>query len=288
MSKKILILPLLGASLSFATWGYFPFKASDDGFTVKASHYITFGDEDVHNFNLNARYVLGSTLEIALMDLGNQFTDPSGLLDPVISVRLQATENSLFFVEGTLPIGADEHPEYIYAGVQQALVLSKHFAWSTEFGLKYTFSTTEEEKHSVYVSSREGYKSFTVENTSSTGPEVIIATEADFNTNPSLIWFVGTEFVTTVLESKYEYSYPVRVDSNYDYNYGGYTYDYAVQKEVDKAGDLFDIGLKVFGGFNIEIMDRTFIEEEFTMQLLGTGKYDYSSYAFKTSLKHSF
>lgn len=259
MTKKFFILPLLGATLSFATWGYFPFRASDEGFAVKASHFITFGDEDVHQFDLNARYILGSTLEIALMDLGFQFTDPSGLQNPIASLRFQFSEKNLLFVEGTLPIGSAENPKYIHAGLQHAFVLSQHFAWSTELGANYLINATIE-SNDFY-----GYSKITKKE----GVELNFATEADFNAKPNFIWFVGAEVKTMVLDTKIVEEGPYWTDEEY-------------------AGELYDFGVRGFGGFNIEIMEHAFIEEELSMQIYGTGKYDYSSFAFKTSLKYSF
>lgn len=255
MFKKFLFLPLLGASLSFATWGYFPFTASDAGLTVKASHFITFGDADVQKFDFNARYVIGSSLEIALMNLGYQFTDPSGLPNPIASLRFQFSEKNLMFVEGTIPIGADDFSEYIHAGIQHALILSNHFAWSTELGVNYTFNSTEE--------------TYREKTTFKPGLELNFATEADFNAKPSFIWFVGAEAKTMATESK------IVLENRY-----------GIVEE--NAGDRFDFGVTVFGGFNIEIVEHTFIEEEFSALVLGNGIYDYSSYAFKTSLKHAF
>ena len=263
MFKKFLVLILLEATLSFATWGYFPFTNSDNGLTVKASHFITFGDADVHQFDINARYVLGSTLEIALMNLGYQFANPSGMPDPVASIRFQFSEKNLMFLEGTLPIGKTEYPEYIHAGLQHALVLSKHFAWSTELGAIYTFDSELE--------------SYSGKTTLKPGVELNFATEADFNAKPSFIWCVGAEINTMVSESKI-------VNEREYYSWDGYYY----QNDEEYAGDRFDFGIKAFGGFNIEIAEHTFIEEEFSMQVIGNGKYDYSSYAFKTSLKHTF
>ena len=257
MTKKFFILPLLCASLCFATWGYFPFKASDDGFTVKASHFITFGDADLHQFDLNARYVLGSTLEIALMDLGFRFTDPSGLQNPVVSLRFQFSEKNLLFVEGNLPIGSAENPVYIHAGLQHAFVLSQHFAWSSELGANYLIDATTE------------FPDFKI--TEKQGVELNLATEADFNAKPSFIWFVGAEVRTMVLDNKI-----VEED-----RYSGYT-------EERYVGDLYDFGVIGFGGVNIEIMEHAFIEEELSAQIYGVGRYDYSSFAFKTSLKYSF
>ena len=257
MTKKFFILPLLGASLSFATWGYFPFKASDEGFAVKASHFITFGDEDVHQFNLNARYVLGSTLEIALMDLGYRFSDPSGLQNPIASIRFQLNKNNLIFVEGTLPVGSAENPEYIHAGLQHAFVLSKHAVWSTELGANYLVNLTAETPYSKITEKQ--------------GVELNLATEADFNTKPSFIWFVGAEVKTIVLDNKI-----IEED-----RYSGYT-------EEKYVGQLYDFGVKGFGGINVEIMEHAFIEEELSAQIYGIGRYNYSSFAFKTSLKYSF
>ena len=258
MTKKFFILPLLGATLCFATWGYFPFKASDDGFAVKASHFITFGDEDVHQFDLNARYVLGSTLEIALMDLGFRFTDPSGLQNPIASLRFQFSEKNLLFLEGTLPIGPLENPIYVHAGLQHALVLSKHSAWSAELGVNYLVGTRIEYSDDYKITEKQGV-------------ELNLATEADFNAKPSFIWFVGAEVKTMVLDNKI-------VEDDFRFGYA----------EEKYAGDLYDFGVRGFGGFNIEIMEHAFIEEELSLQVYGIGKYDYSSFAFKTSLKYSF
>ena len=255
MFKKILFLPILGVSLSFATWGYFPFTASDEGLAVRASHFITFGDADVQEIDFSARYVIGSSLEIALLNLGYLFTDPSGMPNPIASLRFQFSEKNLLFVEGTIPIGSDDFSKNIHAGIQHALVLSKHFAWSTELGANYTFDLTDE--------------AYDEKITLKPGLEMNFATEADFNVKPSFIWFVGAETATMVTESKTVTEY-----------WSG-TYE-------ENAGDRFDYGVAVFGGFNIEIVEHTFIEEEFSTMVLGTGKYNYSSYAFKTSLKHTF
>ncbi|SMP54038.1 hypothetical protein SAMN05720465_2271 [Fibrobacter sp. UWB10] len=263
MFKKFLILSLLGVSLSFATWGYFPLKDSDAGLTVKASHFIAFGDADVHRFDINARYVIGTSLEFALMNLGYQFNDPSGMPNPIASIRFQFNEKNLLFVEGAIPIGADYYTEYIHAGVQRALILSKHFAWSTELGLNYTFSSTEE-SYNGNITLKPGF-------------ELNFATEADFNAKPSFIWFIGAEAATMITESKI-----AREREVYDW------YGYYYQNEEVYAGDRFDFGVAIFGGFNFEIVKHTFIEEEFSAMVFGTGKYDYSAYAFKTSLKHSF
>ena len=259
MFKKFLILSLLGVSLSFATWGYFPLKDSDAGLTVKASHFIAFGDADVHRFDINARYVIGTSLEFALMNLGYQFNDPSGMPNPIASIRFQFNEKNLLFVEGAIPIGADYYTEYIHAGVQRALILSKHFAWSTELGANYLINATIE-SNDFY-----GYSKITKKE----GVELNFATEADFNAKPSFIWFVGAEVKTMVLDTKIVEEGPYWTDEEY-------------------AGELYDFGVRGFGGFNIEIMEHAFIEEELSMQIYGTGKYDYSSFAFKTSLKYSF
>lgn len=189
------------------------------------------------------------------MNLGYQFTDPSGLPNPIASLRFQFSEKNLMFVEGTIPIGADDFSEYIHAGIQHALILSNHFAWSTELGVNYTFNSTEE--------------TYREKTTFKPGLELNFATEADFNAKPSFIWFVGAEAKTMATESK------IVLENRY-----------GIVEE--NAGDRFDFGVTVFGGFNIEIVEHTFIEEEFSALVLGNGIYDYSSYAFKTSLKHAF
>lgn len=263
MSKKIIISTLLGTSLSFATWGYFPLKESDSGLQVKASHFIAFGDETPHSFNLNARYVFGSSLEISLMDLGYQISDPSGLQNPVAELRLQLGEKSLIFGEITLPIGDDSQEEYFHVGLQRAFALTSHFAWSSEIG----FTNYFEDDAGLDKASK-----------------INVATEMDFNAKPSCILFVGAKADVNITKS--ENSGDDYYDDYYDYYYGYYYDDYYYDDENED--DQFDFGLTVFGGINLKIGKNTYLEEEFSMNLLGSDTYDYSQTAFKTSLKHSF
>lgn len=214
MSKKVIISILLGASLSFATWGYFPLKESNSGFEVKATHLIAFGDYDARAFNLNARYVLGSTIEFALMNVGYPIFQPSISYDnPIFSTRLQLFEKTSVFAEIALPTpNGYGVGEYIYLGVQQAIVLNKFFAWSTEFGYCNRFDDNG------------GY---------SPASTIKAATEFDMSISPSFIWFVGTRFEMSITEGEY----------NGD-----------VEQEVfDSSLDIFGgISLKVYNNTYIE------------------------------------
>lgn len=267
MSKKIIVSTLLGASLSFATWGYFPLQESDSGLQVRANHYIGFGDSDTHYFNADVRYVLGTSLEIALLNVGFQISDPSGLQNPVLSARYQLGEKSLVFAEYALPIGLDVSKyndnfetlaKYVYTGVasflqlgyQHAFVLKPRFSWSSEIGYKMFFSESLDD------------------GTINPASRIHIATELDFNSKPSFIWFAGANLEMPISSSELED------------NYYGYTYT---------LDDDFNIGFKVFGGASLELSKGMFIQEEVSFMLIPIGDtYTDNGLAFKTSLKYAF
>jgi len=264
MHKKILISTLLGASLSFATWGYFPLKESDSGIQVRANHFVGFGDSDPHYLNADVRYVIGTTLELALLNVGFQISDPAGLQNPVLSARLQLGQKSLLFAEGTIPIGQDAQEEFINLGYQHAFVLSTHFAWSTEAS-----------SAAIFGDNAEGNIEFK-------GVEVKAGTEMDFNKTPSLIWFVGSDL--KVMASKgSDGSEPAQPDP-YGYGYGGYG-----NSEGDDSATKSSAGLKIFGGASYELSPNMYLQEEVSLTLSIEGDaYENKSLAFRTSLKYSF
>jgi len=241
MYKKILISTLLGASLSFATWGYFPLKESDSGLEIRANHFIGFGDNDPHYLNADVRYVLGTSLEVALLNVGIQFSDPSGLQNPLFSVRYQLGQKALVFGEITVPIGQASHPEFIHVGYQQAFVLNQHLAWSSEIGYKNYFSEDADGTTKDHASS------------------VNISMEADYNTTPSLIWFVGEDLEMNISD--------------------GDSY----------SESAFNFGFKIFGGASYELKSNMHVQEEISFMPVHSGTYfDGKSLAFKTSLKYAF
>lgn len=259
MSKKILISTLLGASLSFATWGYFPLKESDSGLEVKGGYAFTSGDVDADNLLFKARLVIGGKLEISVQDFGYQFGDNSGLTNMVVGGRFQLSEKTSVFLDYALPMGSlDFAPSFFHAGLQHALVLQPHVAWGTEIGYTNYFETSVDDED------------IDIDEAS----VINLTTEIDLNSTSKLIWFIGGNLNLKVSESEYTYT-------RYDWYYGDETY-------TDGLDDAFDIGFFLFGGVSLKISKNTAIEEEFTVNLFGSGSYDFSFFALKTSLKHSF
>lgn len=269
MSKKIIISTLLGASLSFATWGYFPLQESDKGLQVKASFNLGTGDNPIA-FGLGARYVLGSSFEISLMDIGfvsgdkipldlesygdNELPTNSGLMNPVLGVRYQFTRKFGAFVDLAIPFDSQEFaPGYIYLGIQKAFTLNRHFAWGNEVGYKSFFAVSSE----TYYGDTEDV---------TRGSQVLVATELDFNKNPNFIWFVGGKVSWNISETNGE----ARIDGAHN------------------LGEEGDTGIDVFAGASYKINPNLAIEEEFSMTLLGSGEFDKSGLNFKTSAKYAF